>query len=344
MKKHVNYFLIVAFVLIAGFALMRGNVFSANAAEQTKENVTVCENGHTPANEWVIRRYARFNSDGERVKLCKAFTPQVQVTDSNGKKIAASNYTMRYYDNVWPGRAVAKVTFKGNYRGTIERGFKIYLGKVTLIKVENTAWGARMVWSTPGNRSYAYQIYRSINGGKYELLFTSMVGGGSFLDQHAKTPGVKYTYKVDVICYPYGDDAYGSASMTPPKSVVYKEKKLSTPSVTNTSKGVKVSWKWVPYATYYEVRGSGYKDGVLRSNLLIARVKAGDTLSIIDKKLLTRTIKRDKKGNIVEKAPVNYYVTAVVSTEIGKLKSYSPRTKGKWVATRKNNVPALRTR
>lgn len=373
MKKHVNYFMIVAFVLIAGFALMRGNVFSANAAEQTKENVTVCENGHTPANEWVIRRYARFNSDGERVKLCKvcgiavkcekipciasvkvihkklvcngkAFTPQVQVTDSKGKKIAASNYTVRYYDNVWPGRAVAKVTFKGNYRGTIERGFKIYLGKVTLIKVENTVWGTRMVWSTPGNRSYAYQIYRSINGGKYELLFTSMGGGGSFLDQHAKTPGVKYTYKVDVICYPYGDDVYGSASMTPPKSVVCKEKRLSIPSVTNTSKGVKVSWKWVPYATYYEVRGSGYKDGVLRSNLLIARVKAGDTLSIIDKNLLTRTIKRDKKGNIVEKAPVNYYVTAVVSTEIGKLKSYSPRTKGKWVATRKNNVPALRTR
>ena len=265
MKKHVNYFLIVAFVLIAGFALVRGNVFSSNAAEQTKENVTVCENGHTPANEWVIKRYARFNSDGERVKLCKAFTPQVQVTDSNGKKIAASNYTMRYYDNVWPGRAVAKVTFKGNYRGTIERGFKIYLGKVTLIKVENTAWGTRMVWSTPGNRSYAYQIYRSINGGKYELLFTSMEGGQSFLDQHAKTPGVKYTYKVDVICYPYGDDVYGSASMTPPKSVVCKEKRLSTPSVTNTSKGVKVSWKWVPYATYYEVRGSGYKDSVLRT-------------------------------------------------------------------------------
>lgn len=242
---------------------------------------------------------------------------------------------MRYSDNVWPGRAVAQVTFKGNYRGTIERAFKIYLGKVTLTKVENTAWGTRMVWSAPGNRSYAYQIYRSINGGKYELLFTSMEGGQSFLDQHAKTPGVKYTYKVDVICYPYGDDAYGSASMTPPKSVVYKEKKLSTPSVTNTSKGVKVSWKRVPYATYYEVRGSGYKDGVLRSNLLIARVKAGDSLSIIDKNLLTRTIKRDKKGNIVEKAPVNYYVTAVVSTLTGKFRSSSPRTKGKWVATRK---------
>lgn len=116
--------------------------------------------------------------------------------------------------------------------------------------------------------------------------------------------------------------------MTPPKSVVYKEKKLSTPSVTNTSKGVKVSWKRVQYATYYEVRGSGYKDGVLRNNLLIARVKAGDSLSIIDKNLLTRTIKRDKKGNIVEKAPVNYYVTAVVSTLTGKFRSSSPRTKG----------------
>ena len=48
--------------------------------------------------------------------------------------------------------------------------------------------------------------------------------------------------------------------------------------------------------------------------------------------------------NIVEKAPVNYYVTAVVSTLTGKFRSSSPRTKGKWVATRKNNIPALRTR
>ena len=179
MKKHVNYFMIVAFVLIAGFALMGENVLSANAAEQTKEDIKVCENGHTPANEWVIKRYARFNSDGKRVKLCKvcgiavkcekipciasvkvihkklicngkAFKPQIQVTDSNGKKISASNYTVRYSDNVWPGRAVAQVTFKGNYRGTIERAFKIYLGKVTLTKVENTAWGTRMVWSAPG--------------------------------------------------------------------------------------------------------------------------------------------------------------------------------------------------
>ena len=77
---------------------------------------------------------------------------------------------------------------------------------------------------------------------------------------------------------------------------------------------------------------------------MIARVKAWDSLSIIDKNLLTRTIKRDKKGNIVEKAPVNYYVTAVVSTLTGKFRSSSPRTKGKWVATRKNNIPALRTR
>ncbi|MCQ5134384.1 hypothetical protein, partial [Coprococcus eutactus] len=77
----------------------------------------------------------------------------------------------------------------------------------------------------------------------------------------------------------YGDDAYGSTSMTPQKSLVFKEKKLSTPSVTNTSKGVNVSWKRVPYATYYEVRGSGDKDGVMRCNLLIARGKAGDSLS-----------------------------------------------------------------
>ncbi len=374
MKKYVNYFMTVAFLLIAGFALMRGNISIVNAAESEQEDTVVCENGHTPAKEWVLRRYARVKSDGVKVKLCqvcgaeiqreaipyiasvkvvhsklvcngKAFAPQIQVTDRNGKKIAASNYTVKYSDNVWPGRAVATVTFKGNYKGEIERAFKIYLGKVAITKVENTAWGTRIAWSAPGNRSYGVQIFRSTNGGKYENLFTTPVSGGRwFMDRNARTPGVKYTYKVCVIEYQYGDSAYGSASTTPPKSVVCKEKRLSIPSVTNTSKGVKISWKWVPYATYYEVRGSGYKDGVLKNNLLIARVKAGDALSIIDKNVLARTIKRDKKGNIVEKAPVNYYVTAVVSTQTGNFRSSSPRTKGKWVATRKNNVPALRTK
>lgn len=374
MKRHVNYFMIVAFLFIAGLALLSGNMKNVNAAESGQEDTALCENGHTPAEKWVLRRYARVRSDGVKVKLCqvcgaeiqretipyiasvkvlhnklvcngKAFTPQIQVTDRDGRKIAASNYTVKYSDNVWPGKAVAKVTFKGSYKGVVERAFKIYLGKVDITKVESTAWGTRIAWSAPGKRAYGCQIFRSTNGGKYENLFTTPSSGERwFIDNCAKTPGVKYTYKVKVIYYPYGDDAYGSASTTAPKSVVCKEKRLQAPSVANTSKGVKISWKKVPYATYYEVRGTGYKDGVLKNNILIARVKAGEPLSIIDKNILTRTIKRDGKGKIVERATVNYYVTAIVSTQTGNYRSYSPRTKKKWIVTRKNNVPALITK
>ncbi|MDD6405047.1 MAG: hypothetical protein PUG00_04500 [Clostridiales bacterium] len=374
MKKHVNYLMIIVLLFAAAFALMGRNICIVNAEEITEDSVKNCENGHTPAEEWTLKRPAKFKSNGVKYLECtvcgkmlqrkeipyiasvkvihkklvsngKPFTPTVKVTDKDGNTIDASNYTVKYYDNVWPGKAVAELTFKGEYGGQIKRGFKICMGKVTMSRVENTPWGIRISWKTPPKGIYGAQIYRSTNGGEYESVFWFPSRGRKwFVDKNATTPGAKYSYKVCVMKLYYGESIYDTTSTTPPKSVVCRDMPLSVPKVANTSKGVKVSWKKVPYASYYVVRGSGYKDGVLKNNILIAKVKAGGDLSIIDKDVLTRTIKKDDSGKVVERATVNYYVTAVISTDVGTFRRSSPRTNVNWYAVRKNKVAALKRR
>lgn len=178
MKKHVNYLMIIVLLFAAAFALMGRNTCIVNAAEITEDPVKNCENGHTPAEEWTLKRPAKFRSNGVKYLECtvcgkmlereeipyiasvkvihkklvcngKPFKPTVKVTDKDGNTIDASNYTVKYYDNVWPGKAVAELTFKGEYGGQIKRGFKICMGKVTMSRVENTPWGIRISWKTP---------------------------------------------------------------------------------------------------------------------------------------------------------------------------------------------------
>ena len=60
--------------------------------------------------------------------------PGVTVTDANGAKIASSNYSVAYSNNVKKGTATATVTFKGNYSGTVKKTFIIYPAKVSNVK------------------------------------------------------------------------------------------------------------------------------------------------------------------------------------------------------------------
>lgn len=67
----------------------------------------------------------------------KANKPSVIVKDSKGKVIASSNYTITYSGNTKPGRATAKITFKGNYTGRVSKTFLIKPAKVKQPKAVN---------------------------------------------------------------------------------------------------------------------------------------------------------------------------------------------------------------
>lgn len=55
----------------------------------------------------------------------KAIKPAVTVTDSKGKKISSSYYTVKYSNNIKTGTAKAVITFKGNYSGSKTLTYKI---------------------------------------------------------------------------------------------------------------------------------------------------------------------------------------------------------------------------
>jgi len=65
----------------------------------------------------------------------KAQKPKVTVTDKNGKKVAASNYTVSYKANKKLGTATVTVKGKGSYTGTVKTTFKIAKGTQSKLKV-----------------------------------------------------------------------------------------------------------------------------------------------------------------------------------------------------------------
>ncbi|MBR0415302.1 MAG: hypothetical protein IJI67_09575 [Clostridia bacterium] len=55
-----------------------------------------------------------------------AKTPAVLVKDVDGETIAAQNYTVEYFNHIAAGSdAYARITFSGNYTGSVERLFRI---------------------------------------------------------------------------------------------------------------------------------------------------------------------------------------------------------------------------
>ncbi len=135
----------------------------------------------------------------------KAKKPSVTVKDTDGKVIAASNYTVTYSNNTDVGNATVKVVFKGNYAGTVTRTFAIkkFAAPATpkITKLETVAAGTTVTWSLSANAG-SYEVYRSVNGGKYAKVsvvsakITAKQKTASYVDTKAKTNGAKYTYKV----------------------------------------------------------------------------------------------------------------------------------------------------
>lgn len=69
----------------------------------------------------------------------KKKTPKVTVKDRKGNVIPASNYTVKYKNNVKPGKATVTITFNGKkYDGVMTKTFTIKPRKATLSSVKSS--------------------------------------------------------------------------------------------------------------------------------------------------------------------------------------------------------------
>lgn len=203
----------------------------------------------------------------------KAKKPAVTVKDSAGKVIAASNYTVTYTNNTNVGTATAKITFKGNYAGTVKKTFTIKkfaapaASKVT--KLENTAKGIIVTWTTSANAT-SYEIYRSVNGGRFVKVDTLYIKGTGrqktlgYVDLKAKTNGGRYTYKI-VAVRTLGNVTVRSAAGAA-KTAYYVSAPSNIKLVNSTARTIKVTYGRNAKAAGYEIRYS------LKKNMAGAKV------------------------------------------------------------------------
>ena len=149
--------------------------------------------------------------------------PGVTVTDANGAKIASSNYSVAYSNNVKKGTATATVTFKGNYSGTLKKTFEINPAKVSNVKLSSTSYTYNGKTKTPSVTVKDSKGRKLKNGTDYTVKYSS---GRKNVGRYA----VKVTFK---------------GNYTGSKTVYYYivPKSTSISRVSALRKGFKLSWK-----------------------------------------------------------------------------------------------------
>lgn len=149
--------------------------------------------------------------------------PGVTVTDANGAKIASSNYSVAYSNNVKKGTATATVTFKGNYSGTVKKTFEINPAKVSNVKLSSTSYTYNGKTKTPSVTVKDSKGRKLKKGTDYTVKYSS---GRKNVGRYA----VKVTFK---------------GNYTGSKTVYYYivPKSTSISRVSALRKGFKLSWK-----------------------------------------------------------------------------------------------------
>ena len=183
----------------------------------------------------------------------------------------------------WTGAASGKrytftmrcMTADGKVASGYDRtGWKhTYLAQPTISKTENTSTGIKLSWNTVPGAEY-YQVFMKVPGGWEAIGGTR---GTSLLYTGAKNGE---TYRFTIRCKNAEGTVVSSFSSTG-----WKHTYLAQPAISkteNTATGIKLSWKAVPGAKYYQVFikvPGGWKSigGTSSTSLLYTGAKSGET-------------------------------------------------------------------
>lgn len=227
--------------------------------------------------------------------------PGVTVTDANGAKIASSNYSVAYSNNVKKGTATVTVTFKGNYSGTVKKTFKINPAKVSNVKLSSTSYTYNGKTKTPSVTVKDSKGRKLKNGTDYTVKYSS---GKKNVGRYA----VKVTFK---------------GNYTGSKTVYYYivPKSTSISKVSALKKGFKLSWK------KQKTQTTGYQIQYSTSS----KFKKAKTVNVSKNKTTSKSVKKlsSKKKYYVR---VRTYKTVKIDGKTKKV--YSSWSKTKTVKTK----------
>ena len=124
-----------------------------------RTSFTIQPNGTTTVNQPKTLTLSKtsYKYDGKVKK------PSVTVKDTAGKVIPASNYTVTYAKgrkNV--GVYSVKVSFKGQYKGTLSKSFKIVPKTTSMKSVKGGKKSLTVKWKKQAKQTTGYQIQYSV--------------------------------------------------------------------------------------------------------------------------------------------------------------------------------------
>ncbi len=93
----------------------------------------------------------------------KELRPEVTVSDSSGKVVPASSYTVSYSANKAVGKAAVTITFQGNYTGTVTKTFVINPKGTSVTKLKAKVKGIEVKWKKQAAQTSGYQIQCAVN-------------------------------------------------------------------------------------------------------------------------------------------------------------------------------------
>ena len=224
--------------------------------------------------------------------------PGVTVTDANGAKIASSNYSVAYSNNVKKGTATATVTFKGNYSGTVKKTFEINPAKVSNVKLSSTSYTYNGKTKTPSVTVKDNKGRKLKNGTDYTVKYSS---GRKNVGRYA----VKVTFK-------------GNYSGTVKKTFKINPAKVSNVKLSSTSYTYNGKTK-TPSVTVKDSKGRKLKKGTDYT----VKYSSGR------KNVGRYAVKVTFKGNYTGSKTVYYYIVPK-STSISRVSALRKGFKLSW--------------
>ena len=224
--------------------------------------------------------------------------PGVTVTDANGAKIASSNYSVAYSNNVKKGTATATVTFKGNYSGTVKKNFEINPANVSNVKLSSTSYTYNGKTKTPSVTVKDSKGRKLKNGTDYTVKYSS---GRKNVGRYA----VKVTFK-------------GNYSGTVKKTFKINPAKVSNVKLSSTSYTYNGKTK-TPSVTVKDSKGRKLKNGTDYT----VKYSSGR------KNVGRYAVKVTFKGNYTGSKTVYYYIVPK-STSISRVSALRKGFKLSW--------------
>ena len=206
----------------------------------------------------------------------KAAAPEYIVKDRNNNSLKAGrDYVVTYSGNKTVGKALAKITFKGNYQGEKTLSFRILPAAAKKLSVTKiTSSSLKAAWSKVyGASGYKASLYkngscvRTVDTAKNSVVFKNLDSGS------------KYTVKIQAYVYIGSTKAY-----SPRYKSVNTATKAAAPKLTVSAekKQARLSWSKISgaksYAVYYSTnKNSGFKKITSSANhRVIKKLKTGE--------------------------------------------------------------------